>query len=332
MAAFFEDNKIQPDSQHGFRSARSCTTMLMRTLDDWTAALDSQSGAQVHTVFLDWAKAFDKVPHQRLLSKLQQYGVDGGALKWYADDCTIHNQIRSEDDVEALQEDLAHIDVWCANNGMQLNAKECVVMDRCSLQYVATQRLLGVHLSRNLRWNHHDDVQRKKAPQTLGFAARNLRGCTQRMKRIAYLSLVKPKLFYGTPAWHPSTKTNTEKMIRVQNRALHFIHSRRIPPPNQQHLLSVPAQLVYNDLLYFKKCLAGVTDYDAMARITLGRVHRGDNPLHPRLQQPSARTDLGKNIFDFRVVKEWNDLPPALKDCSAAKFPSLCKAYVTARF
>ncbi|CAB3367297.1 Hypothetical predicted protein [Cloeon dipterum] len=224
---------------------------------------------------------------------------------------------------------------------MQLNAKKCVVMDvtrarlpcnprntigGVTLQYVATQRLLGVHLSRDLLWNHHVDVQRKKALQTLGFAARNLRGCTLRVKRIAYLSLVKPKLFYGSPAWHPSTKTNTEKMIRVQNRALHFIHGRRIPPPIQQNFLSVPAQLVYNDLLFFKKCLAGVTDYDAMARITQGRVHRGDDPLHPRLQQPPARTDLGKNVFDFRVVKEWNDMPPALKDCSAAQFPSTCKA------
>ncbi|CAB3387419.1 Hypothetical predicted protein [Cloeon dipterum] len=262
-------------------------------------------------------------------------------LVQYADDCTVFNNIKSDDDIDALQDDLARIDIWCLNNGMQLNAKKCVVMavtrarlpcnlrytiGGVTLQYEATQRLLGVHLSRDLRWNHLVDVQRKKALQTLGFAARNLRGCTLRVKRIAYLSLVKPKLFYGSPAWHPSTKTNTEKMIRVQNRALHFIHGRRIPPPIQQNFLSVPAQLVYNDLLFFKKCLAGVTDYDAMARITQGRVHRGDDPLHPRLQQPPARTDLGKNVFDFRVVKEWNDMPPALKDCSATQFPSTCKA------
>ncbi|CAB3387418.1 Hypothetical predicted protein [Cloeon dipterum] len=403
LAAFLEQTEALPDGQHGFRSRRSCTTMLLRTLDSWTAALDSQSGARIHAVFLDWSKAFDKVPHRRLLNKLQFHGVDGAALKWlqnflvgrsqfvryngahsepcevtsgviqgsclgpllfnlfaadlpavvntnlvqYADDCTVFNNIKSDDDIDALQDDLARIDIWCLNNGMQLNAKKCVVMDvtrarlpcnprytigGVTLQYVATQRLLGVHLSRDLRWNHHVDVQRKKALQTLGFAARNLRGCTLRVKRIAYLSLVKPKLFYGSPAWHPSTKTNTEKMIRVQNRALHFIHGRRIPPPIQQNFLSVPAQLVYNDLLFFKKCLAGVTDYDAMARITQGRVHRGDDPLHPRLQQPPARTDLGKNVFDFRVVKEWNDMPPALKDCSAAQFPSTCKAYVISRY
>ncbi|CAB3386689.1 Hypothetical predicted protein [Cloeon dipterum] len=58
------------------------------------------------------------------------------------------------------------------------------------LEYVRTQRLLGVHIARDLRWNHHVDVQRKKAAQTLGFAARNLRGCTQRVKRMAYLTLV----------------------------------------------------------------------------------------------------------------------------------------------
>ncbi|CAB3388086.1 Hypothetical predicted protein [Cloeon dipterum] len=149
---------------------------------------------------------------------------------------------------------------------------------------------------------------------------------------MAYLTLVKPKLFFGTPAWHPWTKANIGKLARTQNRALHFIHGRHVPPLEKQNMLSVPAQLVYNDLLFFKKSLCGLTDYDAMARITEGRVHRGDDPLHPRLQQPPARTELGQSVFDFRVVGFWNAAPPALKDCSAAQFPLKCKAYVSACF
>ncbi|CAB3379847.1 Hypothetical predicted protein [Cloeon dipterum] len=402
LAAFFERKNSLPDSQHGFRDRRSCTTMLLKTLDNWTAALDSNSGQHVHAVFLDWAKAFDRVPHQRLLSKLQHHGIDGEILGWmenflvgrsqfvriggarsepcevtsgviqgsvlgpllfniyvsdlpaalntnlvqYADDCTVFRVVSCQDDDE-LQEDLALVDIWCTNNGMQLNAKKCVAMDisrarqlwtpqytigGVALDYVCTQRLLGVHISRDLRWNHHVDVQRKKAARTLGFAARNLRGCTQRVKRMAYLTLVKPKLFFGTPAWHPWTKANIGKLARTQNRALHFIHGRHVPPLEKQNMLSVPAQLVYNDLLFFKKSLCGLTDYDAMARITEGRVHRGDDPLHPRLQQPPARTELGQSVFDFRVVGFWNAAPPALKDCSAAQFPLKCKAYVSACF
>ncbi|CAB3387287.1 Hypothetical predicted protein [Cloeon dipterum] len=338
--------------------------------------------------------AFDKVPHQRLLSKLQHHGIDGAALEWLknflvgrsqfvrfggarsvpcvvssgvvqgsvlgpllfnvyvsdlpavvktnlvqnADDCTIFREVTSQDDVDELQEDLALIDIWCVNNGIQLNTKKCVAMDLSRarqpwlpqymiggavLEYVSTQRLLGVHIARDLRWNHHVDVQRKKAAQTLGFAARNLRGCTQRVKRMAYLTLVKPKLFYGTPAWHPWKKTNTEKMARTQNKALHFIHGRHVPPPEKQNMLSVPAQLAYNDLLFFKKSLCGLTEYNAMARITEGRVHRSDDPLHPRLQQPPARTELGQNAFDYRIVAEWNAAPPAIKDCTAAQFPAV---------
>ncbi|CAB3374662.1 Hypothetical predicted protein [Cloeon dipterum] len=372
--------------------------MLLKTLDNWTAALDSSSGQHVHAVFLDWAKAFDRVPHQRLLSKLQHHGVDGEVLRWlknflvgrsqfvrfggarsepcevtsgviqgsvlgpllfniyvsdlpaalktnlvqYADDCTVFKVVSCQDDVDELQDDLALVDIWCTNNGMQLNAKKCVAMDisrarqpwtpqytigGVALDYVCTQRLLGVHISRDLRWNHHVDVQRKKAARTLGFAARNLRGCTQRVKRMAYLTLVKPKLFYGTPAWHPWTKANIGKMARTQNKALHFIYGRHVPPPQNMKMLSVPAQLVYNDLLLFKKSLCGLTDYNAMARIIVGRVHRGDDPQHPRLQQPPARTELGQCVFDYRVVAFWNAAPPALKDCSAAQFPSKCKAY-----
>ncbi|CAB3367299.1 Hypothetical predicted protein [Cloeon dipterum] len=59
LAAFLEQTEALPDGQHGFRSRRSCTTMLLRTLDSWTVALDSQSGARIHAVFLDWSKAFD---------------------------------------------------------------------------------------------------------------------------------------------------------------------------------------------------------------------------------------------------------------------------------
>jgi hypothetical protein len=95
------------------------------------------------------------------------------------------------------------------------------------LSYSTTERILGVHVSSDLRWNAHTDNAHGKAAEVLSFAVRNLRSCTPRVKRLAYQTMVKSLMFYGTPAWHPSTEVNKTKFERVHKRALRFAaHSR----------------------------------------------------------------------------------------------------------
>ena len=52
----------------------------IKLLDRVTEELDD--GGSVDVIYLDFAKAFDKVPHQRLLRKLEGYGVSGRLLAW----------------------------------------------------------------------------------------------------------------------------------------------------------------------------------------------------------------------------------------------------------
>ena len=66
---------ILTDKQHGFRSRRSCESQLIITIDSIAKSL--AAGEQVDVILLDFSKAFDKVPHQRLLHKLDYYGVRG---------------------------------------------------------------------------------------------------------------------------------------------------------------------------------------------------------------------------------------------------------------
>ena len=74
------DNDFISDCQHGFIPGRSCTTQLLEVLDKWTDILDS--GGALDVIYLDLAKAFDSVPHRRLLLKLQSYGINGTYLRW----------------------------------------------------------------------------------------------------------------------------------------------------------------------------------------------------------------------------------------------------------
>jgi hypothetical protein len=67
-------------SQHGFLPGRSCATNLLEFLERATRAVDN--GEAFDAVFLDFAKAFDKVPHARLLKKMAAHGIQGQILTW----------------------------------------------------------------------------------------------------------------------------------------------------------------------------------------------------------------------------------------------------------
>ena len=57
-----------------------CALQLLEVLEDWTAQLDA--GLPVDCVFLDYKKAFDSVPHERLLWKLHAYGIQDQVHEW----------------------------------------------------------------------------------------------------------------------------------------------------------------------------------------------------------------------------------------------------------
>ena len=76
----FLENDVIPAEQHGFVSGKSCLTNLLETMEDITKWCDQ--GIPVDEIFLDFAKAFDKVPRQRLLYKLKKLGITGAMLTW----------------------------------------------------------------------------------------------------------------------------------------------------------------------------------------------------------------------------------------------------------
>ena len=80
LMAHLERNRLINKSQHGFMRNRSCTTNLLEFLEVITEAADS--GKNIDVIYLDFAKAFDKVPTERLLRKLRAHGVEGRMASW----------------------------------------------------------------------------------------------------------------------------------------------------------------------------------------------------------------------------------------------------------
>ena len=80
MMSHFEKNEVLTDLNHGFRSGYSPETQLAVTIDDLAKRFDD--GQQTDVVILDFSKAFDTVPHDRLLHKLNSYGIKGQLLSW----------------------------------------------------------------------------------------------------------------------------------------------------------------------------------------------------------------------------------------------------------
>ena len=77
-----DTHNILTDKQHGFRPKRSTESQLIITYHDIARLLNRLDVTQVDAIVLDFAKAFDKVPHRRLILKLRHYGITGPTLHW----------------------------------------------------------------------------------------------------------------------------------------------------------------------------------------------------------------------------------------------------------
>ena len=80
LVEHMKDNKLFSDSQFGFIGGRSTVLQLLRVLDNWTETIND--GGFIDAIYMDFMKAFDKVPHKRLLSKLKSYGISENIINW----------------------------------------------------------------------------------------------------------------------------------------------------------------------------------------------------------------------------------------------------------
>lgn len=80
IVSYMTEIELFSKCQHGFRPGRSCMTQLLEVMEDFTKMWDNKDSFDI--VYLDFRKAFDTVPHKRLLTKLELYGITGNVSQW----------------------------------------------------------------------------------------------------------------------------------------------------------------------------------------------------------------------------------------------------------
>ena len=134
LVDFLSDYNYFNPNQHGFRHGRSCLSALLDVYDNMMTSLSNNPKSSVDMIYLDYAKAFDKVDHRVVLNKLKYLGICGKLGKWLHSFLTNRrqqvripggvsksNNVLSGLDCDNLQSDLDNIYLWSSENNMMFN-------------------------------------------------------------------------------------------------------------------------------------------------------------------------------------------------------------------
>ena len=383
-------------SQHGFMAKRSCLTNLLEYLEDVTNMVDR--GHCVDVCYMDLSKAFDKVPHMRLLKVLEAHGIVGPALNWirawlnhreqrvvlngeksewlpvtsgvpqgsvlgptlfvlfinpldielgsdldilskFADDTKIGAIADTEENRQALQNNIERASDWADKWQMKFNAAKCHMIhfggkNPCHsytmggyapggqiLDSVNNEKDLGIFISSDLKPSLQCQKAAKKANSVLGCMARGLTYRTKDVWLKLYKVYVRPILEYSVQAWNPWLSKDIKVIEDVQKRAVRMTSGLKSNDYEgklkEVGLTSLAKRRERGDLIQTWKI---INKYD---RVEEGRwFERVDTdrevttrlsscPLNLRLT--NCNLDIRKYFFSQRVVTTWNSLPVKVK-------------------
>jgi hypothetical protein len=386
-------NKLINNSQHGFIPGRSCASNLTIFLDTVTKLIDEGSSADIF--YLDFAKAFDKVPHERLLVKLEAKGITGKVKEWirewlrdrsqcvilgeqksehssvdsgmsqgtilgpplftvhiddidlemlladlavkFADDTKGVKKIASLEDRENLQAVFDKLYGWSQKWGMEFNVAKCKIMhvgqnnpkhkyyiNGQELCTVEEEKDIGVLVHNSLKPAKHCEKAANMAGAVLRQIQRNFHYRDRKVFVNLYKTYVLPHLEFASPAWAPWTVADTERLENVQKKAVRMVtglasntyedRCREIGIKTLAERRRITDLVLVHGFINGRGGMSIDGLFEKLEEREGARTRQAAGTNNLKTKQ--ARTEVRKNSFTVRVVKEWNGLPEELKKCT----------------
>ena len=296
MIEYLTARNLLSPKQFGFLGKRSTMLQLLTYLDYCSEAIGK--GLSVDAIYLDFQKAFDTVPHRRLLTKLEGYGIDSKLIKWiqsflsdrtqhvtvngsksreepvisgvpqgsvlgpllfvlyindlpdnlecmalmFADDTKVYQEIRSEEDIAAIQRDLGRLEEWSAKWLLLFHPGKCKVLTlgdteklvrpragryelhETILEHEFEEKDLGVIIDNHMKFDVHIEEKIKKANTMLGMIQRSFSYLNKQVFLPLYKALVRHYVESGAILWSGIiSRSQVRALEKVQMRALNMI-------------------------------------------------------------------------------------------------------------
>ena len=130
-----------------------------------------------------------------------------------------------------LQEDLDALTLWTKTWGYILPINKSpttlqpffYLLNDTILKYVQSYPYLGVTIQHDFKYGEHVTKIVNKASEVLGLCQRNLEHCPQRLKELAYSSLVRSTLDNCASTWDSYLAAEKRKLETIQMRAVRFV-------------------------------------------------------------------------------------------------------------
>ncbi|XP_071963856.1 uncharacterized protein [Antedon mediterranea] len=303
---YLESNGLLCNEQFGFRQGRSCALQLLDVLESWTTNLHNHDSFDC--VYLDYKKAFDSVPHQRLLVKLKGFGITGNLLGWFSNYLSNRTQRRDIDSASHWS------NVW----QLPFNDTKCKVFhygrDNPNFLYsmagnllheVKQEKDLGVTFDPSLIFNLHVTDICKRANKKLGMIYRFFKFLNKDGFFKLYKSMVRPTLEYCNTVYNPIRKRDQDEIEKVQQRAARLIpRYRNIPYEQRLRILGLPTMRYRRQRVDIIQVFRIVKGFD---RISINTSFEFDIESrtrgHPyKLKFKSSRLNIRRDTFSRRVI------------------------------
>ena len=187
------------------------------------------------------------------------------------------------------------------------------------MEQVLSAKYLGITISDDLDWGQHISKISSKATKTFGFLRRNLAFAPRHTKEVAYKTLVRPKLEYAAPIWHPYHETQIGQVERVRGTAAGLACGRWGSTGGVGDVLddlewpSLETRRGRSSLAFFYKIHSGTVDLDKDKYLTpapnLRRTRASHESQYTRYFAYSGA--LGNSFFPG-TVPMWNGLPSSV--------------------